>query len=74
MGEPTIMMRGIPGFDNDDFIEDACATVKKAMQGALDAHKGETNRAKKVTRDALSKFLWNRAHRRPVIMPVVIEI
>ena len=74
MGEPTIMMRGIPGFDNDDFIEDACATVKKAMQGALDAHKGEMNRAKKVTRDALSKFLWNRAHRRPVIMPVVIEI
>lgn len=74
MGEPTIMMRGIPGFDNDDFIEDACATVKKAMQGALDVHKGETNRAKKVTRDALSKFLWNRAHRRPVIMPVVIEI
>ena len=49
MGEPTIMMRGIPGFDNDDFIEDACATVKKAMQGALDAHKGETNRAKKIT-------------------------
>lgn len=74
VGEPTIMMRGIPGFDNDDFIEDACATVKKSMQGALDAHKGETNRAKKVTRDALSKFLWNRAHRRPVIMPVVIEI
>ena len=74
MGEPTIMMRGIPGFDNDDFIEDACATVKKSTQGALDAHKGETNRAKKATRDALSKFLWNRAHRRPVIMPVVIEI
>lgn len=74
VGDPTIMMRGIPGFDNDDFIEDACATVKKSMQGALDAHKGETNRAKKVTRDALSKFLWNRAHRRPVIMPVVIEI
>ena len=49
MGEPTIMMRGIPGFDNDDFIEDACATVKKSTQGALDAHKGETNRAKKAT-------------------------
>ena len=71
---PVIMMRGIPGFDNSDFLQEARDNVTKAVKDCLEAHKGETNRIKKSMRDALSNFVWRRAHRRPVIMPIVIEI
>jgi ribonuclease J len=71
---PMIMMRGIPGFDNEEFLVEARAAVTKSVQDALEAHKGDNNRIKKSMRDALSNFTWKRAHRRPVIMPVIIEL
>lgn len=73
MGEPVIMMRGIPGFDDDQFLADARVRISKTFNEAADAHKGETNRIKKSLRDAMGKFIWERCHRRPVIMPVIIE-
>ena len=59
---PVITMRGIPGF------------VSKVVRESLDNHKVDANRIKKQERDALSNFVWKRAHRRPIIMPIVIEI
>lgn len=71
---PIIMMRGIPGFDNDEFLVEARAAVSKSVEDVLKNHKGDSNRIKKAMRDALSNFTWKRAHRRPVIMPVTIEL
>lgn len=74
VGDPVIMMRGIPGFDDDQFLSDARARVLKAFGDSASAHKGERNRIKKSVRDATGKFIWERCHRRPVIMPVIMEI
>ena len=74
VGEPVIMMRGIPGFDDDEFLHDARKRVLKAFSDSASAHKGERNRIKKSVRDAMGKFIWERCHRRPVIMPVIMEI
>ena len=71
---PIIQMRGIPGCDNEEFVAEAESTVGKAVAEALDAHKGEFKRVRKTMRDALSGFLWKRAHRRPVIIATVIDI
>lgn len=71
---PIIQMRGIPGCDNDEFVAEATDAVEKAVVDALKAHKGEFNRVRKSMRDALSSFLWKRAHRRPVIISTVIDI
>ena len=72
--EPVIQMRGIPGFDNGEFVAEAVACVEKAATEALAAHPGEYNRVRKAARDALSGFLWKRSHRRPVIIASVIDI
>lgn len=72
--EPVVEMRGIPGCDNKDFVAEAVKAVKKAGEDALKAHPGEYNRVRKTMRDALSNFLWKRAHRRPVILATVIDI
>ena len=71
---PIIQMRGIPGCDNDEFVAEATDAVEKAVVDALEAHRGEFNRIRKSMRDALSSFLWKRAHRRPVIISTVIDI
>ena len=71
---PFIQMRGIPGFDDEEFMREVRDAVAKTVEEALDAHTGDTNRIKKTMRDAFSSFIWKRAHRRPVIMPLVIEI
>ncbi|MGI6032341.1 MAG: ribonuclease J [Coriobacteriales bacterium] len=71
---PEITMRGIPGFDLDDFVGEASEVVEKAVSDQLEAHHGDVKRASKAGRDALSKFLWSRAHRRPVIMPSVVQV
>ena len=73
VGEPVIMMRGIPGFDDDEFLKDARTRVASVFDEALDAYKGDQNRMRKSVRDAVGKFIWERCHRRPVIMPMVIE-
>ncbi len=73
-GDPVVMMRGIPGFDDDRFLADARSRIGKTFADAVKAHKGENNRIKKSVRDATGKFIWDRCHRRPVIMPVIVEI
>ena len=67
-------MRGIPGFNDEKFLADARARILKAARDAASAHKGETPRIKKAVRDATGKFIWERCHRRPVIMPVIMEV
>ncbi len=74
VGDPIVMMRGIPGFDDDRFLADARARILKTFTEAAKAHKGENNRIKRSVRDATGKFIWERCHRRPVIMPVVVEV
>lgn len=71
---PVITMRGIPGFDNEGFLNEAKQSVGNAIRDSLDEKGVNTDRLKKLMRDALLNFTWKRAHRRPVIMPVVIEI
>ena len=71
---PVVQMRGIPGFDNDEFLAEATQRVEHACENALDAHPGDVKRVKKAIRDALSGFLWKRAHRHPVIITTVLDI
>lgn len=71
---PVIMMRGIPGWDNDVLLQDARDEIERIASEAVVAYKGEPARVKKAIRDGISKFIWQTAKRRPVIMPIVIEI
>ena len=74
VGEPIIMLRGIPGFDDEAFLSDARERVSKVFDEGLEAYNGDKNRLRKTVRDAIGKFIWERCHRRPVIMPVVMEL
>ena len=72
---PDIISRGFV-YENEsrDLLDEASDTVMAALE-QLEAE-GVTDWAaiKKKTRRALGEFVWTRTHRRPVIMPLVVEI
>lgn len=61
--------------ESKDLIEDSRAKAKQVTQKAAQAH-GATNWSyiKDELRNELGKFLFQKTHRRPLILPVVLEV
>ncbi len=72
-GDPEIVTRGIV-FDSETTVEEARARVAKTL--AKTGKEGVTDFAvvQRAVRESLSQFLWERIRRRPMIIPVVMEV
>ena len=69
------MTRGlVVGGDKDPLIVEARARIAKTL--AKTAKEGATDQAviKNAVRESLSQLLWERIRRRPMIIPVVMEV
>ncbi len=73
-GEPELVMRGVTVSESDRLLEEARARVAKTL--AKTAKEGATdhNVISNAVRESLSQFLWERIRRRPMIIPVVMEV
>ncbi|PKQ17324.1 MAG: RNase J family beta-CASP ribonuclease [Actinobacteria bacterium HGW-Actinobacteria-7] len=73
-GEPEIVTRGIVFAEGDNVMEEARARVAKAL--AKTGAEGVTDFSvvQKRVRESLSQFFWERIRRRPMIIPVVMEV
>lgn len=74
IGEPEIVMRGVTAGESEDLFEGARARVAKtlaktAKEGATDNHV-----ISNAVRESLSQYLWEQVRRRPMIIPVVMEV
>jgi ribonuclease J len=75
MGEPELVTRGIVfGPGGDQLMVEAQARIAKTL--AKTAKEGATDQAviKNAVRESLSGLLWERIRRRPMIIPVVMEV
>ena len=75
MGEPELVTRGlVVGGDTDPLLVEARARIAKTL--AKTAKEGATDRVviKNAVRESLSQLLWERIRRRPMIIPVVMEV
>ncbi len=74
VGDPEIVTRGIVISDTETVMAEARARVAKAV-GKTGAE-GVTDYAvvQKRVRESLSQFFWERIRRRPMIIPVVMEV
>ena len=73
--EPELVTRGlVVGGDKDPLIIEARARIAKTL--AKTAKEGATDQAviKNAVRESLSQLLWERIRRRPMIIPVVMEV
>jgi ribonuclease J len=72
---PEIVMRGFSGNTNEDgFLEQARQAVMNTLESSSDEEKGDYGMIKEKIRQDLKRFIVKNTSRRPLIMPVILEI
>jgi ribonuclease J len=72
---PEIVMRGFGGDVSDDgFMDGARRTVMNTLDASSDEEKGDYGMIKEKIRQDLKRFIVKNTSRRPLIMPVILEV
>ena len=72
---PEIVMRGFSGSTNEDgFLDQARQSVMNTLESSSDEEKGDYGMIKEKIRQDLKRFIVKNTSRRPLIMPVILEI
>ncbi len=72
---PEIVMRGFAGNMNEDgFLAEARRTVMNTLESSSDEEKGDYGMIKEKIRQDLKRFIVKNTSRRPLIMPVILEV
>lgn len=58
---------------NEDLIKESNEIVKKVVEDNLSRKEFEWSRLKQEIRESLSKYLFEKTRRRPVILPIIME-
>ena len=74
VGDVEIVTRGIVFAEGDRVMEEAKARVTKALAKTGSEGVTDFSVVQKRVREALSQFFWERIKRRPMIIPVVMEV
>ncbi|MFA5843576.1 MAG: ribonuclease J [Coriobacteriia bacterium] len=75
MGDPELVMRGVVfGEGSEELVDEMRARIDKAL--AKTSREGVTDHGvvKRALRESLSQFMWERIRRRPMIIPIVMEV
>lgn len=72
---PDIVSRGFVYVkESDELIDEARHTVNDAIQKCLDRGVTDWGKLKNTTKDALSDYVWKKTKRRPMILPIIMEV
>jgi len=72
---PDLVGRGFLSDPEDPLMEEARIYLAESLaQRSGDEHGAELGFLKAKTRDTLARFFYERTKRRPMIMPIVMEV
>ena len=72
---PEIVTRGFVYVkESDELMEEARLLVDEAVEDCLDRGISDWGKLKSVTKDVLSEYVWKKTKRRPMIMPIIMEV
>lgn len=75
MGGPDIVSRGFVYVrESEGLLEEAKERVKGALYDALEKGNSEWAVLKSAVRDVLGKYLYEKTRRRPMILPIIMEV
>ena len=72
---PDIVSRGFVYVkESDELLDEARLLVNDALQTCLSKRQTDWGRLKAVIKDVLSEFVWKKTKRRPMILPIIMEV
>ena len=75
VGRPDIVSRGFVHMkENKKLIDDTRSLVKKSVDNSDKKSAADPQYMRKKIRDEVGKFLFKKTERRPMILPVIIEV
>jgi ribonuclease J len=75
VADPEVIFRGVAFLEEADaLVEDLKDLVEDQLDEAAKAGRRETHLVEEDLHEAIGKFVWQRLRRRPMVLPVVIEV
>jgi len=75
VADPEVIFRGVAFLEEADaLVEDLKDLVEDQLEDAASARRRENHLIEEDLHDAIGKFVWQRLRRRPMILPVVVEV
>jgi ribonuclease J len=75
VADPEVIFRGVPFLDQaDELVEEIRLTVESSLERAAAEEIRETDLLAQVLHDDLAKLVYERLKRRPMVLPVVVEV
>jgi ribonuclease J len=75
VADPEVIFRGVPFSDEaEQLLDDLRACVDTSLERAAKEQIREVDLLTKVLHDDLAKFVYDRLRRRPMMLPVVVEV
>ncbi|MBQ6806678.1 MAG: ribonuclease J [Lachnospiraceae bacterium] len=72
---PDIVSRGFVYVrESDELLDEARLLVNNAIMNCLDKGQTDWGKLKSTTKDVLSDYVWKKTKRRPMILPIIMEV
>lgn len=72
---PDIVSRGFVYVrESDELLEEAHQVVDTAVNACIDRGISDWGKLKSTTKDALGEYVWKKTKRRPMILPIIMEV
>jgi ribonuclease J len=75
VAEPEVLFRGVPFLDEaGELVEEIRGTVQATLARAAEEEIRETDLLGQMLHDDLAQLVYDRLRRRPMVLPVVVEV
>ncbi len=75
VADPEVIFRGVPFLDEaGKLVEEIRLTVEKSLRRAAEEDLHEVNLIQQALHDDLAQLVYDRLKRRPMVLPVVVEV
>jgi ribonuclease J len=74
VGRPEVIMRGVSGSDDSELVNDLIALAERTVSQSAREHRSNPSSLKRALREGISGLLWDRCRRRPMIIPLIMDV
>ena len=60
--------------ESDELMEEAREVVDSAVNALINRGISDWGKLKSTTKESLSDFVWKKTKRRPMILPIIMEV